>query len=215
MLHKVNYRGTTHETWESIKHTFGDSSKWDDGKFKKEDEPKEEVHEDVDHIHNSMIVEECSSSWSSDDDVDATTRSLDKGDVDATSDASDDSTSSTLDDGYESDASTSSPTSPHCFTSQGDAKVSIGNVVVDRDDPNFELENNKLKKEVKNLSNKLERCYNSKVTFEHMMKTQRSYGDKSGLGFNKSKKDMTKEERKRAKKMKKLLQKKISHSMCY
>jgi hypothetical protein len=139
MLHKVNYRGTTHETWESIKHTFGDSSKWDDDKFKEEDEPKEEVHEDVEHIHNSMIVEECSSSWSSDDDVDATTRSLDKGDVDAISDASDDSTSSTLDDGYESDASTSSPTSPHCFTSQGDAKVSIGNVVVDHDDPNFEL----------------------------------------------------------------------------
>jgi hypothetical protein len=80
---------------------------------------------------------------------------------------------------------------------------------------NLLKENNKLKKEVKNLSNKLERCYNSKVTFEHMMKTQRSYGDKSGLGFNKSKKDMTKEERKRAKKMKKLLHKKLSHSMCY
>ena len=38
--------GTTREIWESIKHTFGDSSMWDDGKFKKE-EPKEEVHECV------------------------------------------------------------------------------------------------------------------------------------------------------------------------
>ena len=52
---------------------------------------------------------------------------------------------------------------------------------------------------MKNLSNKLERCYNSKVTFEHMLKTQRNFGDKSGLGF---KRKMTKGKRKRAKKMK-------------
>ena len=38
---------------------------------------------------------------------------------------------------------------------------------------NLLKENNELKNEVKNLSNKLERCYNSKVTFEHMLKTQR------------------------------------------
>jgi hypothetical protein len=36
---------------------------------------------------------------------------------------------------------------------------------------NLLKENNELKSEVKNLSNKLERCYNSKVTFEHMLKT--------------------------------------------
>jgi hypothetical protein len=36
-------------------------------------------------------------------------------------------------------------------------------------------ENNELKNEVKKLSNKLERCYNSKVTFEHMMKIQRNF----------------------------------------
>jgi hypothetical protein len=48
------------------------------------------------------------------------------------------------------------------------------------------MENNELKREVKKLSNKLERCYNSKATFEHMLKTQRNYGDKCGLGFNKS-----------------------------
>ena len=48
-------------------------------------------------------------------------------------------------------------------------------------------ENNELKNEVKKLSNKLERCYNSKVTFEHMLNSQRNFGDKSGLGFKTSK----------------------------
>jgi hypothetical protein len=47
---------------------------------------------------------------------------------------------------------------------------------------NLLKENNELKNEVKKLSNKLERCYNLKVTFEHIMKTQRNFGDKSGLG---------------------------------
>jgi hypothetical protein len=65
---------------------------------------------------------------------------------------------------------------------------------------NLLKENNELKNEVKKLSNNLERCYNSKVTFEHMMKTQRNFGNKSGLGFNKS---MTKGERKRERKIKK------------
>jgi hypothetical protein len=77
---------------------------------------------------------------------------------------------------------------------------------------NLLKENNELKREVKNLSNKLERCYNSKVIFEHMLKTQRNFGDKSGLGF---KRKMTKGERKGAKKTKKQLQLKLSHSMCY
>jgi hypothetical protein len=77
---------------------------------------------------------------------------------------------------------------------------------------NLLKENNELKSEVKNLSNKLERCYNSKVTFEHTMKTQRNFGDKSGLGF---KKKMTKGERKREKKMKKQEREKLSHFMCY
>jgi primosomal protein N'' len=49
-------------------------------------------------------------------------------------------------------------------------------------DTNLLKENNKLKNEVKKLSNKLKRCYNLKVTFEHMMKTQRNFGDKSGFG---------------------------------
>ena len=58
-------------------------------------------------------------------------------------------------------------------------------------------ENIELKSEVKNLSNKLERCYNSKVTFEYMLKTQRNYDDKCGLGF---KKKMTKGEIKKERK---------------
>ena len=100
----------------------------------------------VEHDHDLVIVEDCSTSWSSDDDDVSTTSSLDKVVDDATSDANDASTPCTLvvdDDsscsGYESDASTSSPTSPHCFMSHGDAKVSIGGVIVDCDDPNFEL----------------------------------------------------------------------------
>ena len=68
---------------------------------------------------------------------------------------------------------------------------------------NILKENIELKNEVKKLSNKLERCYNSQVTFEHMLKTQRNYGDECGLGF---KKKMTKGERKRERKMKKLQQ---------
>ncbi|KAG0514115.1 hypothetical protein BDA96_10G162400 [Sorghum bicolor] len=333
LFDRINSKGTAYEMWESIKHTFGDSSTWDDGKFKKE-EPKVEIHEDVEHDHNKVVVEDCSTSWSREDE----------------------------DDGYESDASTSSSTSSHSSMSHGNGKVSIGGVIVDCDDPNFELvcrltkalrnemakqededdgyesdastssstsshssmshgtvryllevklknensflkttcEQQKhllyvttcsheelklvheelcvahdnlvkdhafltkklsneeiktsessslgsndqshivtnpcdvgkkhvstscddllsmpcsshtnicstsclLKNEVKNLSNKLERCYNSKVTFEHILKTQRNYGDKCGLGF---KKKMTKGKRKQERE-------KLSHFMCY
>ncbi|KAG0529030.1 hypothetical protein BDA96_05G063300 [Sorghum bicolor] len=192
---------------------------------KEDDMPKVDANEDVEHDHNMVVVQDCSTSWSSDCDDDATTRSHDKDNDDATSDATNDATSCTLDDeddGYESDASTSSSTtSPHCFMSHGDTKVSIGDVIIDCDDAcstsmscetNILKENNKLKNEVKNLSNKLERCYYSKVTFEHILKTQRNYGDKCGLDF---KKKMTKGERKQEKRMKKLLQKKLSHTMCY
>ena len=94
----MNHKGTAHELWESIKHTFGDSSTWDDGKFKREDEPKEDAHKDVEHDHNLVIVEDCSTSWSSDDDDRSTTSSLDKiDDDDSSSDANDDATPSTLD----------------------------------------------------------------------------------------------------------------------
>ncbi|KAG0514257.1 hypothetical protein BDA96_10G174900 [Sorghum bicolor] len=110
LFDRINSKGTAHKMWESIKHTFGDSSTWDNGKFKKE-EPKVEIHEDVEHDHNKVVVEDCSTSWSSEDE----------------------------DDGYESDASTSSSTSSHSSMSHGDGKVSIGGVIIDCDDPNFEL----------------------------------------------------------------------------
>ena len=45
-----------------------------------------------------------------------------------------------------------------------------------------------------------------------MLKTQRNYGDKCGLGFEKK---MTKGKMKRERKMKKLQQRKLSHTMCY
>jgi hypothetical protein len=97
LFDKVNHKGIAHELWESIKHTFGDSSTWYDGKFKKEDVPKVEARECVEHDHNLVIVKDCSTSWSSDDDDEITTRSLDKVDDDATSDAIDDDTSCMLD----------------------------------------------------------------------------------------------------------------------
>ena len=104
------------------------------GVISKEDVvPNVEAHEDVEHDQNTVVVEDCSTSWSSEDDDDHSTRSLNKDDDDATSDANDDATSCTLDDeddDYESDASTnSSTTSPHCFMSHGDTKVSIGDVI--------------------------------------------------------------------------------------
>jgi hypothetical protein len=135
LFYKVNHKGTARESWESIKHTFSDSSTWDDGKFKKKDEPKVEAHECVEHNHDLEIVEDCSTSWSSDDDDDqSTTSSLDKIDDDASSDANDDIAPCILDgdvDGSCSDdiATTGSSTTPHYFMSQGDTKVSNANMV--------------------------------------------------------------------------------------
>ncbi|KAG0550253.1 hypothetical protein BDA96_01G323600 [Sorghum bicolor] len=295
---------SAHEIWSYLNEKYGAITKEDDV-------PKVDAREDVEHDHNMVVEEDCSTSWSSEDE----------------------------DDGYESDASTSSSTSSHSSMSHGDGKISIGGVV-DCDDPNFELvcrltkalrnemaktsklknqnsflkttceqqkhllyvttcsheelklvheelcvthdnlvkdlafltkkisneeiktseslsfgsndqscditnpcdvgkkhvstscddllsmpcsshldacstsmscetnilkENNELKNEVKNLSNKLERCYYSKVTFKHILKTQRNYGDKCGLGF---KKKMTKGKRKQERE-------KLSHFMCY
>ncbi|OQU75618.1 hypothetical protein SORBI_3K044419 [Sorghum bicolor] len=276
---------SAHEIWTYLNEKYGAITKEDDV-------PKVDACEDVEHDHNMAVMEDCSTSWSSEDE----------------------------DDGYESDASTSSSTSSHSSMSHGDGKVSIGGVIVDCDDQNFELvcrltkalrnemaktnkfknensflkttceqqkhllynttcsheelklaheelcvahdnlssslgsndqshivtnpcdvgkkhvstscddllampcsshldacstsmfcetnllkENNKLNEQVKSLSNKLERCYYSKVTFEHILKTQRNYGDKCGLGF---KKKMTKGKRKQEKR-------KLSHFMCY
>jgi len=120
---------TAHDIWSYLNEKYGTVS--DD-----DDEPKKEVHECVEHDHNVVIEKDCSTSWSSDDDNDHITRSLDKIDDDATSDANDDATLCTLDgdndgscSGYESDVSSSSPTTSHCFMSQSDTKVSNANVI--------------------------------------------------------------------------------------
>jgi len=98
---------SAHEIWVFLNEKYGVISKEDVV-------PNVEVNEDVEHDHNMVVVEDCSTSWSSEeDDDDHSTRSLDKDDDDATSDANDDATSCTLDDeddGYKSDASTSSYT---------------------------------------------------------------------------------------------------------
>ena len=82
---------TAHEIWSYLNEKYGTVS--DD-----DDEPKMDAHECVEHNHNLVIVEDCSTSWSSDDDDDHTTRSLDKIDDVTTSDANDDATPYTLDD---------------------------------------------------------------------------------------------------------------------
>ncbi|KAG0543234.1 hypothetical protein BDA96_02G172500 [Sorghum bicolor] len=284
---------TAHEIWVFLIEKYGAIS--DDN-----DVRKVEAHEDVEHDHNIMVVEDCSTSWSSDDDDRSTTSSLDKIDDDSTSDTNDDTTPCTIDgegDGscssHDYDATTSPSTTPHSFMSQGDTKLvsrlasmtmSLENeksktlklenensllkttcvhqkhllyvttysheelklaheeLSVAHDnlkhvstschdllsmpcsshiyacstsmscETNILRENNELNEQVKKLSNKLEWCYNSKVTFEHILKTQKNYGDKCGLGF---KKKMTKGERKLEKRIKKLHQKKLSHFMCY
>jgi hypothetical protein len=118
---------STHKIWIYLNEKYGTIS--DD-----DDEPKEEAHEDVEHDHNSVIVEDCSTSWSSDDDDRSTTSSLDKVNDDASSDANDDATPCTLDgndDGSCPDdiTTTSSPSTSHCFMSQGDTKVSNAHVI--------------------------------------------------------------------------------------
>ena len=126
---------SAHDMWMALQAFYGDSSISDGGKFKKEDDHKLEAHECVEHDHNLVIVKNCSTSWSSDDDDDATTKSLDKVDGDASSDAHDDPTPCTLDgdDGscssHDCNATTSPSTTPHCFMSQGDTKVSNANMV--------------------------------------------------------------------------------------
>jgi len=86
---------TTHEIWIYLNEKYRIVSNNDD-----DEDPKEETHENVEHDHNLVIVEDCSTLWSSDDDDRSTISSLDKVDDDATSDAIDDDSPSTLfDDG--------------------------------------------------------------------------------------------------------------------
>ena len=123
---------TAHEIWSYLNDKYGAASDDDEN----DDDPKVVAHEDVEHDHNLVVVEDCSTSCSSDQDERSTTRSLDKDDDDTTSDANDDATPCTLDG---DDDSTCSTTSPDCFMSHGDTKVSFGDIVVDCDGPNFEL----------------------------------------------------------------------------
>ena len=55
---------SAHDMWMALQAFYGDLSTSDDGKFKKEDDPKKKAHECVEHDHNSVIVEDCSTSWS-------------------------------------------------------------------------------------------------------------------------------------------------------
>ena len=91
------------------------------------------MHEDDEHIHDMVVVEDCSTSWSNDDDDDQSTIiSLHKIDGDDSSVANDDSTPSTLDQVgscMDDIATSSSPPSPHCFMSKGDTKVLNCNVI--------------------------------------------------------------------------------------
>jgi hypothetical protein len=129
----VDGKATACELWEAINRLYGDSTSDDD--IVKEDDPKEEVHESVEHDHDLGIVEDCSISWSSDDNDDrSTTSSLDKVEDDASSVANDDATPCTPDSGDDGScphdiATTSSPTTSHCFMSQGDTKVSNANMI--------------------------------------------------------------------------------------
>jgi hypothetical protein len=99
-----------------------------------DDEPKEEMHEDVEHDHNLVNVEDCSTSWSSDDDDDdqCTTNSLDKIHDDDSSFANEKPTTSTLDDHIDGscsdgDCNTTTSPSPHYFMSQGNTKENNAN----------------------------------------------------------------------------------------
>jgi hypothetical protein len=53
---------SAHDMWMALQAFFGDSSISHDGKFKKEDDHKEEVHECVEHDNDLVIVEDCSTS---------------------------------------------------------------------------------------------------------------------------------------------------------
>jgi len=66
---KIMDMESAHKIWIYLNGKYGMVSDDDD------EEPKEKGHKDVEHSHNSVIVEDCSTSWSSDDD-DSSTRSM-------------------------------------------------------------------------------------------------------------------------------------------
>ena len=116
---EIMYMETAHDIWTYLDDIYGRISS-----------------ENVEHIHNTVVVKDCFTSWSSDDDERHTTSSLDNDDCvgSNSSDANDGSISSILDD-YgdcscsDDDIATTSPSiTPHCFMSQGNKKVYNANV---------------------------------------------------------------------------------------
>jgi hypothetical protein len=85
---------SAHEIWTFLNEKYGAISDDDEDVSEHKDV---DAHESVEHDHNMVVVEDCSTSWSSEDDDDSTSSPLDKMEDDATSVASKDSTSSTLD----------------------------------------------------------------------------------------------------------------------
>ena len=116
---EIMYMETAHDIWTYLDGVYGRISS-----------------KDVEHILNTVVVEDCSTSWSSDNDERHTTSSLDNHDGAGSnsSDANDCSISTILDD-YgdcscsDDDIATTSPSiTPHCFMSQGNTKVYNANV---------------------------------------------------------------------------------------
>ena len=108
---------SAHEIWMFLNEKYGGIPNDDEdiGEHKNVD-----AHEGVEHDHNMVVVEDCSTSWSSEDDDDSTSSPLDKMEDGATSDEGSCS---------DCDATTSPSSTPHCFMSQGDTKVENDNVV--------------------------------------------------------------------------------------
>jgi hypothetical protein len=119
MFKEIMYMETAHDIWTYLDGIYGRISS-----------------EDVEHILNTVVVEDCSTSWSSANDERHTTSSLDNHDCvgSNSSDANDCSISSILDDYGDcscsnDDIATTSPSiTPHCFMSQGNTKVYNANV---------------------------------------------------------------------------------------
>lgn len=119
---------SAHDVWMALQDLYGDSSTFDDGKFKKEEDHKEEMEVDgVELLDDLVVTEDCSASTSSSSDGDgrSTTSSLELMDDDCSCSS-------------DNDATTNSPTTLHCFVYQGDAKVSNCNVI-DHNDSYDEL----------------------------------------------------------------------------
>jgi hypothetical protein len=74
---EIMYMKSTHDIWLYLNLIYGSVSNDDD-----DEATEKEAHEDVELDHNLVIVEDCSTSWSSDDDDRSTTTSLDKVDGD-------------------------------------------------------------------------------------------------------------------------------------